>query len=505
MYYEVIFPVPGGDPCENCLHCLTELGIGLRMNSIVSVIPTQCAYRGLLDEKCLKNATEKVESVVDEEKTAWKIFVSSIRSKLTVKQVVDGVRSGGDLTFDYFLLVLTADCLAALGLIENSATNVVAAMLVSPLMGPVMSLTFGSIIADKELQSIGLKSLCFGICLSILFGFIFGLILGTTKMPWGYNDWPTDEMKGRGNFRSLWMGVLWALPSGTGVAVALLQGSNGPLIGVAISASLLPPVVNCGLFWALGCIWIIYKPTKIPHIKGESMANFTSAYTYIYADYIPIEFFCNGLISACLTLVNVICIFITAIIVLKVKEVAAPYTSTPEIRRFWEHDIRLVRNENITRNNSMSDCRNHTEISEAKKKEFEKTLNEAVLEAVNDDTFRKIQRVSYGQFKPNQISSLIKSDRETKIMNNESDTKKHFNELNSFGIKEDLDTLERLVNQLLIKQTKDKDNKKNDNWSNIKTFRNDYISLLPTNDLTTIHENCTYCPSENNIEKCSKL
>lgn len=49
----------------------------------------------------------------------------------------------------------------------------------------------------------------------------------------------------RGNYRSLWMGVLWALPSGTGVAVALLQGSNGPLIGVAISASLLPPVVNC--------------------------------------------------------------------------------------------------------------------------------------------------------------------------------------------------------------------------------------------------------------------
>lgn len=41
------------------------------------------------------------------------------------------------------------------------------------------------------------------------------------------------------------MGVLWALPSGTGVAVALLQGSSGPLIGVAISASLLPPVVNC--------------------------------------------------------------------------------------------------------------------------------------------------------------------------------------------------------------------------------------------------------------------
>lgn len=48
-----------------------------------------------------------------------------------------------------------------------------------------------------------------------------------------------------GNARSLWMGVAWALTSGSGVALALLLGASGPLIGVAISASLLPPVVNC--------------------------------------------------------------------------------------------------------------------------------------------------------------------------------------------------------------------------------------------------------------------
>ena len=60
-----------------------------------------------------------------------------------------------------------------------------------------MSLTFGTIISDKTLQYVGLKSLFIGVVLSIVFGFIFGLILGTTEMPWGYNDWPTDEMKGR--------------------------------------------------------------------------------------------------------------------------------------------------------------------------------------------------------------------------------------------------------------------------------------------------------------------
>lgn len=41
--------------------------------------------------------------------------------------------------------------LAALGLIENNAENISAAMLVSPLMGPVMSVTFGVLIADRQL------------------------------------------------------------------------------------------------------------------------------------------------------------------------------------------------------------------------------------------------------------------------------------------------------------------------------------------------------------------
>jgi len=44
--------------------------------------------------------------------------------------------------------------------------------------------------------------------------------------------------------RSLWVGVLIALPSGAGVALSILGGNTGSLVGVAISASLLPPAVN---------------------------------------------------------------------------------------------------------------------------------------------------------------------------------------------------------------------------------------------------------------------
>ncbi|ALC39146.1 CG34109 [Drosophila busckii] len=224
-------------------------------------------------------------------------------------------------------------------------------------------------------------------------------------MPWGQNaDWPTEEMRGRGNVRSLWMGVLWALTSGTGVAVALLQGSAGPLIGVAISASLLPPVVNCGLFWSQACIWLIYPEKRIPHLKNEAM-NSTSAYPFLYTDYLPTEFLINGIVSACLTVVNVICIFITAIIVLKIKEVSAPYTASPDLKRFWETDLRTVRKTNRSTmrrgaggkymSGSGTGGGSFAGLDEARDAKMDTALERALAQAESDVTFRKVKRMSY--------------------------------------------------------------------------------------------------------------
>merc|ERR1719411_2594135 len=62
-------------------------------------------------------------------------------------------------------------------------------------------------------------------------------------------------MTSRGNVRSLVTGIAIALPSGAGVALSVLGGNVGSLVGVAISASLLPPAVNAGLFWAAACYY----------------------------------------------------------------------------------------------------------------------------------------------------------------------------------------------------------------------------------------------------------
>ncbi|XP_060644867.1 uncharacterized protein LOC132783611 isoform X1 [Drosophila nasuta] len=469
-FHHVVFPLQAGDACETTLHCLTELGIGTKLNSSVSVLPCSVSYDAITDAANMRDDY----SDDAEEASRWNNFVESIKSKLTVKQVVDGVRAGGSLSFDYLLLIVTADSLAALGLVENNAPNIVAAMLVSPLMGPVMSITFGAIISDRELMRVGFMCLGLGMLISCIFGFCFGLILGTTEMPWGQNaDWPTEEMRGRGNVRSLWMGVLWALTSGTGVAVALLQGSAGPLIGVAISASLLPPVVNCGLFWSQACIWLIYPDKRIPHLKNEAM-NSTTAYPFIYTDYLPTEFLINGIVSACLTVVNVICIFITAIIVLKIKEVSAPYTASPDLKRFWETDLRTVRKTNrstmrhrggtlrgLGAGDKLMSGVNYHGLDEARNAKMDSALERALAQAESDTTFKKVKRMSYSSNAAGElterlakIAGLNKRHVEDPLHTNSSSLAgSRMNSIPNSQLNVDLKALDKIVTSLLEQQS----------------------------------------------------
>lgn len=53
---------------------------------------------------------------------------------------------------------------------------------------------------------------------------------------------------------NLAVGLAIAIPSGIGVALSVLGNNTGSLVGVAISASLLPPAVNCGLNWGFALV-----------------------------------------------------------------------------------------------------------------------------------------------------------------------------------------------------------------------------------------------------------
>ena len=66
-------------------------------------------------------------------------FAKSVRTGKLISQVTHRIARGAEFTFDYMMMLIVASCIAGGGLATDSSVIVVASMLVSPLMGPVLS------------------------------------------------------------------------------------------------------------------------------------------------------------------------------------------------------------------------------------------------------------------------------------------------------------------------------------------------------------------------------
>lgn len=370
-YYQVYFGVESSDDTDMVLRLLTARGIGTDEKSTVAVMPCAIFYRGSDDG--FKETVEKDDDVFEEGnkrgfKAAQQKFLKSVTARLTVAQVVEGVRAQGELNFDFVALILLAGMIAALGLMDNSVVSIIAAMLVSPLMGPIMAITFGMIIHDWKLIKTGLRTELCGLTLCLSFGFFFGMTMSyfgdeVGHLAWGPNTWPNSEQTARGQWRSLWVGGLVALPSGGGVAMAILGGNSACLVGVAISASLLPPSINCGTLWSLALMKVFKASSQqainvtvaIPKTNPIQYVNRTTYPAYLAHEGFNAYYFDNAnmhkecavmaINSFCLTLVNILCIIIAGSLFLKIKEIA-PERSLPDTDRFWKHDIKVARDYN---------------------------------------------------------------------------------------------------------------------------------------------------------------
>lgn len=207
-------------------------------------------------------------------------------------------------------------------------------MLISPLMGPIIAAIFGTVIKDRKLQVLGVMNECIGLLIATLTGFLFGVFVCSIDEKYGIGEGLTEEMLSRCELHSLYVGIVTALFSGAAAAIGILGGNTGSLVGVAISASLLPPAVNSGLLWALASIYVFHSKEN-GHFDSVTK---TSKYSEDQAT----ELCILGCISMCLTILNIICIYVMGIVVLKVKEIAPVISKN----NFWKHDIKIARDFN---------------------------------------------------------------------------------------------------------------------------------------------------------------
>jgi uncharacterized hydrophobic protein (TIGR00271 family) len=153
------------------------------------------------------------------------------------------LQSGSAWNFDFLLLIGVSTAIATLGLIQNSGAVVIGAMLVAPLMTPILGAGLALVQGNLPLLRRTAKAIVLGYGVALAIGFGTGAIVRLREL--------TPELSARGGPTLLDMGVGFL----AGIAAAYCLGRPGLLAalpGVAIAAALVPPIATTGVSLAWG-------------------------------------------------------------------------------------------------------------------------------------------------------------------------------------------------------------------------------------------------------------
>lgn len=142
----------------------------------------------------------------------------------------------------YLLLISLSAIIATLGLLQNSPAVVIGAMLVSPLLGPIMGVGFGLATLDSGLVKRSLLTLAAGMVVAILVAMALVWVSPVQDV--------TGELRARTQPTLLDLGV--AVVGGVAGVYAILRRLSGVMVGVAIATALVPPLSTIGFGLATG-------------------------------------------------------------------------------------------------------------------------------------------------------------------------------------------------------------------------------------------------------------
>ncbi|MCR2835247.1 TIGR00341 family protein [Parerythrobacter lacustris] len=151
-------------------------------------------------------------------------------------EVIARRREDGALSARYLFMTAMSGGIAILGLLQSSPAVVIGAMLLSPLMGPIMGLGFALAIGDYHWLRQSAKSLAWGSAMAIALCTVIVFLSPLQEIT------PEVASRTRPNLFDLFIALFSALAGG----YAVIRGKEGTIVGVAIATALMPPLAVVG-------------------------------------------------------------------------------------------------------------------------------------------------------------------------------------------------------------------------------------------------------------------
>ena len=176
----------------------------------------------------------------------WKIikrYFNALPDKEQEADTIEQISSGVSFRGSNLWVLIFAIFTASLGLNVNSTAVIIGAMLISPLMGPIIGMGLAIGIGDLQLLKSSIKNYFVATVISVLTAMIYFAISPLTEAQ--------SELLAR--ISPTLYDVLIALCGGAAGIIALSTRGKGNVVpGVAIATALMPPLCTAGYGLAMG-------------------------------------------------------------------------------------------------------------------------------------------------------------------------------------------------------------------------------------------------------------
>lgn len=146
------------------------------------------------------------------------------------------------LTPVYLAMTALSAAVCAAGLILDDVAVVIGAMVIAPILGPLVALSLATTLADADLGTDGVRAGLGGIAV----GFLVALAVGL----WAPVSPDIPAVAARSSVNLGHVGL--ALAAGSAGTLAFTTGTAAAVIGVMVAVALVPPLVAAGLLLGAG-------------------------------------------------------------------------------------------------------------------------------------------------------------------------------------------------------------------------------------------------------------
>ena len=159
----------------------------------------------------------------------------------TQAEIVEAVHTSAGLGASYVILLLLSTFIATFGLLSNSTATVIGAMIVAPLMGPILGIALSLVQGDLPAFRRALLAEVVGVALCLTCAIAIARLLGPNQV-----DLTQSEIVGRTHPTLLDLAIGFAAGL-AGSFATVNRKISGSIAGVAIAVALVPPLCVSGL------------------------------------------------------------------------------------------------------------------------------------------------------------------------------------------------------------------------------------------------------------------